>query len=87
MREAEYLAHSVRVAAFICRDYHGGQWSACYAIQCGSWEHLTADDLRRAADELAPFEGEGDEVWEAIRDLREGADHWGDVQAALIGGV
>jgi hypothetical protein len=85
MQSPEYLAESVCAAAFVCRDYHTGQWSGCYAVQCGSWEYLTADDLRRAADELEThYLGEADEVEEAIADLRAAADQWGAVQAELL---
>ena len=48
----EALAHNLIEAAFVCRDWHSGQWSGCYAVQCGQWEHLTAGDLDRAAWEL-----------------------------------
>lgn len=85
MQSPEYLADSVRAAAFVCRDYHTGQSSGCYAVQCGSWEYLTADDLRRAADELEThYLGESVEVDEAIADLRAAADQWGAVQAELL---
>ena len=39
-------------AAFLARDWHGGQASGLYALSCGQWEHLTAADYARAAQEF-----------------------------------
>ena len=51
------LGHALREAAFICRDWHSGQSSACYKIQCGEFYHLEAHDLERAARELRSHMG------------------------------
>ena len=37
-------------AAFLARDWHGGQWSGLYALQCGSFDFVT---ICRAAREFS----------------------------------
>ena len=41
---------SIVAAAFVARDWHGGQWSALYRLQCGNFDYETIQD---AAAELA----------------------------------
>lgn len=39
-------------AAFVARDWHGGQASGLYALSCGQWQHLTRDDVAAALREF-----------------------------------
>lgn len=64
-------------AAFLARDWHGGQASGLYALSCGQWEHLTAADYARAAQEFESIlekveaDDDYDSMYDAVRSLRK----------------
>lgn len=53
--KARVWSDDVAAVAFVCQDWHGGQWSGCYRMMSGdfSYETLnrTLDELRDALEE------------------------------------
>lgn len=43
---------SLRFAAYVAQDWHGGQGSALYRFSCAQWDHLTRDDIEAALREF-----------------------------------
>ena len=66
-------------AAFLARDWHGGQASALYALSCGQWDHLTKDNYLDAAEEFESIIRSGhagedeDQMREAVAALKRQA--------------
>jgi hypothetical protein len=44
------VSDGLALAAFVARDYHGGQWTGLYALSCGDY---SLDTLNRAGSELS----------------------------------
>ena len=38
-------------AAVLAHSWHGGQWTALYALGCGQWQHLTVGHIHDALAE------------------------------------
>ncbi len=68
--------------AFVAREWHGGQWSALYALGCGDFSPETVDG---AHDELGralkndPGEFATAEDWSAYEDLGRWVDGLPDI--------
>ncbi len=40
-------------AAFVAREWHGGQFTALYKLGCGEWHELQSQDIHDALSELS----------------------------------
>jgi hypothetical protein len=63
-------SQAISEAAFLAWHWHGGQASGLYALSCCQWEHLTAADYARAAQEFEIIleRGEADDDYDNMHD-------------------
>lgn len=52
MMVGERVTNGLASAAFEARYWHGGQFSASYALSCGVWDHLEVARVHEALAEL-----------------------------------